>query len=324
MSRIGPHGQAAARMPQRRHSAEHEAYDPYGAPQGQGQPQPYSQQGQAGGHYGQPQQGYGEQAGYPQQGYGQQQPSYPQPGYGEQGYTGYGQPQQSPYGSGYAARQQPFVPAPHPFGQAPQQQYAPDYDPPTQPPRGYAPQQPQGYGQDFDQAQAARGYAPQPPIPFDRFPQPQQGYAQPQAPQPHGWGQQSLDESRGAEPHGHDLGHYPGQPGGHPQHADAGFQVSPQDHFTTEPQQEYADPDAAYDDGDLDEEEPRRGRRTLMIVAALVGAIGIGGAMAYTYKTFAGKGPSAKLGDQVAAKKSTTSVNSDKKLPTRLDDGQQE
>ena len=84
-----------------------------------------------------------------------------------------------------------------------------------------------------------------------------------------------------------------------------------------------ADPDAAYDDGELEEEEPRSGRRTLMIVAALVGAIGIGGAMAYTYKTFAGKASSAKVGDQVASKKAT-SVNSDKKLPTRLDDGQEQ
>ena len=35
-----------------------------------------------------------------------------------------------------------------------------------------------------------------------------------------------------------------------------------------------------------DEEEPRRGRRGMMIAAALVGAIGLGGALAYTYKTF--------------------------------------
>lgn len=336
MSRIGPNGQAAARMPQRRHSAEHEAYDPYGAPQqGQGQPQPYPQQhGQQGGPYGQPQHGgYGESNGYPQQGYGQAPSSYPQQGFGEQqGYgSGYGQsPQPSGYSS-YAARQQPFVPAPHPFGQTPQH-YTPDYDPPTQPPRGYAPQQP-GYGHEADHhGQGARGFAPQPPqqpMPFDRFPpsQPQHGYGQPQAPQ-QGWGQQLLEEGRGHEPHGremgHDMGHYPGAPG-HPQHAEAGFQVGPQDHFNAEQQQQqdYADPDAAYDDSEIEEEEPRRGRRTLMIVAALVGAIGIGGAMAYTYKTFAGKAPGAKIGDQVAAKKAT-SVNSDKKLPTRLDGAAQD
>ena len=35
-----------------------------------------------------------------------------------------------------------------------------------------------------------------------------------------------------------------------------------------------------------DDEEPRSGRRALMIVAALVGAIGLGGGLAYTYKTF--------------------------------------
>mgnify|MGYP000915462527 CR=1 FL=1 len=258
MSRIGPNGQAAVRMPQRRQSAEHEAFDPYGAPQqGQGQPQqPYPQQ--QGGYYGQPQPGYGEPSGYPQ-GYGQSQ-QYAQPGYGDQAYgSSYGQPQSS-YGS-QASRQQPFVPAPHPFGQAPQTSYVPEYDPPTQPPRGYAQPQ-QGYGHELEPAPSARGFAlqqPQPPMPFDRFPQsqPQHGYQQQQAPQP-GWGQQLLDDQRVHEQpqHGHELGQYAGAPGApagaqHGQHADPGFQVGPQDHFTHDQQQDYADPDAAYDDSDL-------------------------------------------------------------------------
>jgi len=47
------------------------------------------------------------------------------------------------------------------------------------------------------------------------------------------------------------------------------------------------DADAEFDEAMAEEEEePRRGRRGLMIVAALVGAIGLGGGMAYGYKTF--------------------------------------
>jgi len=305
MSRIGPTGQAAARMPQRRHSAEHEAYDPYGAPQ-QGQPQqPYpQQQGQPGGYYGQ-QPGYGEPSGY-QAGYGQSYGGQSgAAGHAEQGYgQQYGQPQSSYPGQG---RQQTFVPAPHPFGQAPGYN---DYDPPTQPPRSYAPQ---GYGHDLDHGQPPRAFAPQAPqqpMPFDRFPPSQpQGYA-PQQPAQQGWGQQPLDDARG-----HDMGQFPAP--GAAQHAEPGFQVGPQDHFN-QPQQDYADPDAAYDDAEIEEEEPRSGRRTLMIVAALVGAIGIGGAMAYTYKSFSGKAASVKVADQGAKK--TASVNSEKKLPTRLEE----
>ena len=51
--------------------------------------------------------------------------------------------------------------------------------------------------------------------------------------------------------------------------------------------QGYGETDAEFDEAMAeDEEEPRRGRRGLMIVAALVGAIGLGGGMAYAYKTF--------------------------------------
>ncbi len=49
--------------------------------------------------------------------------------------------------------------------------------------------------------------------------------------------------------------------------------------------QGYGETDAEFDEATAEEEEePRRGRRGLMIVAALVGAIGLGGGMAYAYK----------------------------------------
>ena len=55
-----------------------------------------------------------------------------------------------------------------------------------------------------------------------------------------------------------------------------------------------------------EEDEPRRGRRGLMIVAALVGAIGLGGGMAYAYKTFfpSRTGPVAVIKDTQGPTKS--------------------
>jgi hypothetical protein len=45
------------------------------------------------------------------------------------------------------------------------------------------------------------------------------------------------------------------------------------------------DSDAEFSDGYYEDEEPRRGKRWLLIAAALVGAIGVGGALAYTYRS---------------------------------------
>lgn len=315
MSRIGSSGPAVVRMPQRRQPAEQEAYDPYGAQQQQ-QPQHggYGAQGQGAPQgWSQPSQGYQDPQSYQQpSAYGHQ----PAP-YGQQ--PAYGQPQQpypqggyeSPYGS-YGSQQgfqhtppQPMVPAPHPFGQ--QSAYQPEPDMPRA----------------FSQPQQAQ------PSAYDRYaPQAPQGYAQPQQPQhaPGGWPQQQQPTH---EPRGYDFGHYmpataPQQPG-EPQ-----FQVGPADHFAAgpqdhfqQPQQEYADPDAHYDEGEHEEEdeEPRSGRRMIMIAAALVGAIGIGGAMAYTYKTvFAGPRAGAVKTADLKAKPTKEASSSEKKVASRLDD----
>ena len=274
MSRNGPSGQAASRMPLRRPSAEH---DPFGAQAPQPQQQPGGYWGQQAPEYGQQQQ---PQGGYAGSGYGQQQSAYgQQQPYADPAY-GYGQ-------------QQPAYPqqAPH---------------------AGSAYGQPQDYARDLD-AQS-RGFAPQAPVqplPFDRFPAAPAAYT-PAAAQPSGWPLTSQPQ------HGHYM---PQQ-----QHAEPPFQVGPNDHFN-QPVQEYGEAEDQYEDGALgdEEEEPRSGRRTLMIVAALVGAIGIGGAMAYTYKTVFGGRPSAIKADSGPAKPKpdTTAskdvANVDRKLPNRLD-----
>jgi hypothetical protein len=80
-------------------------------------------------------------------------------------------------------------------------------------------------------------------------------------------------------------GYVPGSPqAGLPPHsADAG-------HFGSL-QADYGEPDAEYDEGMDEDEEERPGRRRGIIIAvALVGAIGLGGVMAYTYKTVLGGG----------------------------------
>ena len=173
------------------------------------------------------------------------------------------------------------------------------------------------------------GYAPQaseqqPPFSFPHTasPQPQPGSDAPS------WGQQ-------ADPRGFDLGNYMSAPGqqGYAQADAAQFQPV-QDPPPFAAPQGYGETDAEYDEAMVeDEEEPRRGRRGLMIVAALVGAIGLGGGMAYGYKTFfpSRSGPAPLIKDTQGPIKSKPEVadgrgfpHTDKKLLNRLgDDGAQ-
>jgi SPOR domain len=191
-----------------------------------------------------------------------------------------------------------------------------------------APQQPQGYG--YQQQPPGQGYyfppaeqAPAQP-PFGHFqPAPPVPYPPPQE-----WGPQQPDprgpDPRLADPRGYDLGSYmpadqqgyaPAPPSQYPQHGPHG----------------YGDADPDFDDMvEDDEEEPRSGRRALMIVAALVGAIGLGGGLAYTYKTFilgkGGRPQVIKTADLGASKVKPTTpggkefAHTDKKLLNRLDD----
>jgi hypothetical protein len=143
---------------------------------------------------------------------------------------------------------------------------------------------------------------------LDRF-APQQNGVQPQ------WGGQQQD------PRGYDLGSYmPNGAQGFPQQQEPVQYAPPQ-------QQSYAEPEAEYDDGLEDgDDEPRSGRRWMVIAVALVGAIGLGGGLAYTYKMFFTNGsgraaivknvePPNKVKPVSAAREN---AQVDKKLFTRL------
>jgi hypothetical protein len=159
------------------------------------------------------------------------------------------------------------------------------------------------------------GYPPQggdaPPFGFPHAPAQQQASAGPP------WGQQG-------DARGFDLGNYMSAQG----YGTDGGQYDPPP-FAAAPHG-YGEPDAEFDETmQEDEEEPRRGRRGLMIVVALVGAIGLGGGMAYAYKTFfpARSGPAPLIKDTQGPIKSKPEVadgrgfpHTDKKLLNRLGD----
>jgi len=156
--------------------------------------------------------------------------------------------------------------------------------------------------------QAGQGY---------HFPPPEQepnyGYGQ-QVLAPQQWGQQG-------DPRAYEVGNY--LPAAQP-YADPGpFQQ------TSHQQQAYAETDADYGEEYLEDEEPRRGRRWIFIVAALVGAIGVGGALAYTYRSLiapsSGRVPLVKSDAKVKVKPEHPGgkefAGADRKLPNRLGEG---
>jgi hypothetical protein len=85
------------------------------------------------------------------------------------------------------------------------------------------------------------------------------------------------------------------------------------------------------DQGEYEDEPPRKSRRGLMMVSALVGAIALGGGMAYGYKTYMKPGEPGKVGSVKApnspAKTQPTDAggmkfpNQSSKLAGRLEDG---
>ncbi len=94
---------------------------------------------------------------------------------------------------------------------------------------------------------------------------------------------------------------------------------------TAHHQQAYAETDPDYNDEFYDDEEPRRGRRWIFIAAALVGAIGVGGALAYTYRSLiapsAVRVPLVKNESPVKVRpdQRKEAPAKDRKLPNRLD-----
>jgi outer membrane biosynthesis protein TonB len=169
--------------------------------------------------------------------------------------------------------------------------------PPEPEPNNYDYAQPASYGQPAPAPYYANG-AQQPPFP------PQQQ-----------WGQQP-------DPRGYDLGTYmPAAPQQPYPPVDPNQFRQPQEHaYGT--RQGYADPDADYDDEEFaDGNEPGRGRRWMFVAAvALVGAVGLGGALAYTYKSLFA--PSAGRVPIVRADQGNKAKPSEKMLGRLGDDAQ--
>lgn len=210
---------------------------------------------------------------------------------------------------------------------------------------GHWPPQPgygQGQGQGYYFPQAAEpepnyGYAPpqgqHQPLPFNSFPpqQPAGHYPPHHAQAEPQWGQRPdlhAPDPNAHDPNAYDLGSYM------PNSTQGYAQPEPPPFGTPHPAHGYAEHDGDdYDDqlGDQEfEDEPPRSRRGLMIIAALVGAIGLGGALAYSYKSFiassGGRAPVIKVTDAPNKVRPVTPggrefAHTDKKLLNKLDDG---
>ena len=271
-------GPNAARPAARPNAQTHNSQPPWVNPQPQASRAPQSDNGWPGQQ--QPAPNYPS---FPQPGFGSQSPEPPQAAYGGGGQWSELQPSAAPSRGGYGGYQQ--------HGHAEQADpYAPQFEPYVPPSRpSFAPQQ----------AQPAQGYGaqhqPAPQWPAARNAEPHgfdnSGYAAPAfAPQPAPqpvhqqptFGQQQyhdneLSAADWAGPHD-GFGHDPYQAN----RGDAQLGFGQAEGGELEPV--YGEEEVEYED---DEEAPR-GRRPLMIIAALIGAIVIGGSMAYGYKKLTG------------------------------------
>jgi hypothetical protein len=177
-------------------------------------------------------------------------------------------------------------------GRIPPRRHPAEHDPYAEQPNGQWPAAGGGYpsqanGHQQPGPQQQGYYFP----PAQDHQDPNYGYPQQGAPsyppqQNPDWGHQQAD------PRGYDLGTYMpagGQPQGYPAH-EPPFQAPPQAGAQFAPHADYGEQDAEYDEAYAEfEDEPRRGGRAILIAGALVGAIALGGAGAYGYKTFFGR-----------------------------------
>ena len=235
-------------------------------------------------------------------------------------------------------------PADDPYAPPPQPQSPHQYADPGLPP---APSQ----GYHFPpEPEPNFGHNGQQPGQYDRY-QAHDPYAQAQ------WGQQDQRgydlgnyTPNGAQPYANGAG-YPNAPQGfpnvgppfangaqpyggaadpYPQMDDPPFQTGGAGNHDPYAQQGFAEGEGEYEDELVEEERSGRGRRWMFIVAALVGAVGVGGALAYTYKSFmapsAGRVPLVKADPNVKVKADNRTLPSnDRRQQGRLgeDDGQQ-
>ncbi len=232
-------------------------------------------------------------------------------------------------------------------------------------PQGGAQQQPDPYAPQFEP------YVPPSRPNFAQPQQQSPSFAQPQAhPQTFG-GQQPQQaapqwQNRNVDPRSYDAGNYGaqqsypshqpaapaaqtfGQQQYHDTELSANDWAGPHDNFAADPYQQHnVDPHLGFgqaDGGELepvynedeleyeDEEDAPRSRRPIMILAALIGAIVIGGGVAYGYKKFAGGStsegePPVVKSDDFAARTKPADAGgkqfpySDTKIMGRLGDG---
>lgn len=188
-------------------------------------------------------------------------PHRPAPPFEQRGYAGqpYAQPQQ---------------PAGHdPRHHDPQSWDLSHYQP-GQIPQGYAPHGQGGYAEPAHDPRAQPSWPPQ-----------HGGAAEPHWQQP---GQAPGQWAHHDDPHAHgQQGYAPNAPGGYAQHElDPAFDPRGGPH----------DPGLGADELDPPEEAPRR-PSTLLVVGMLVGAIVVGGGLAFAYKQFTGGGDKAKVAE---------------------------
>jgi hypothetical protein len=200
-----------------------------------------------------------------------------------------------------------------------------------QPPAGYPDHDPRaaahggrGEHQSWDLSHYQTGQIP------DGYGQPQPSQAYQPASAPPGW-------PPAPQPHGHDPqwgqpqpGQWHGQPPA-PGYGDHGHPGYGQPHL--DPALAARDPqhgEAGYDQDDYEAAEPeRRSPSTLMIVGALVGAIALGGGLAFAYKQFGGgasntakiaevRSPGSPIKERPSDPGGRTIEHSDKKFLNRL------
>lgn len=273
-------GPNAGRLPARPNTQTSSSQPPWVNPQAQtGRPQQQPADNGSGWPGHQPQQ--------PASGY----PSFPQPGFGGQAseqQQGYGQwselqPSQAPNRGNYGGYQQHAA-----AGQA--DPYAPQFEPYVPPSRpSFAPQQTaqpaQAYG---NQQQAQWPAQDHDPHGFDNGGFGQPGYT----PQPARQAAHSAQTFGQQQYHENELS-AADWAGPHDNFAHDAYQQNRGDAHLGFGQAEGGELEPVYGEEDVeyeDEEEAPRGRRPLMIVAALIGAIVIGGGMAYGYKKITGGG----------------------------------